>query len=220
MADDFKIALVSDTHLGSTYSQVTSLREFYKQAELAGCESVLHCGDLVDGVKINNSHLRLFGSPEALLGYTSSNYPDNLPTYWITGNHEERITDEFEIDIGKEISYDRRDMRCLGHNEGKVTMHGKTFYLYHGNGTRNPEEQMLTGYNHSTGYVDAVFCGHLHSYHTSRLNSVPVMVVPSFQATPPYMKCRSVIAGVILTLGEDRTTSISILPYSERQNDY
>lgn len=36
-----RIAVVSDTHLGSKYQQLTSLKEFYKYAADKGCEASL-----------------------------------------------------------------------------------------------------------------------------------------------------------------------------------
>jgi predicted phosphodiesterase len=222
LIDDFKIAVVSDTHLGNKYQQLESLEDFYLLAESKGCEVVLHCGDLVDGVQTQPNHLRLFNSPDALVSYTIDNYPEtSLDTLYIGGNHESKVFEEFGIDLSDEISKGRRDMIHLGPEEGLVTLNGLKVFLYHGNGSKLASLHMANAYARSIE-VDptpksAVLCGHLHQYKETRIDGTLVVNVPSFQGTAPYMRAKSVIGGLTILLGEDRTPSLESFLYKELQ---
>jgi predicted phosphodiesterase len=195
---------------------MTALREFYQLAEYSGCDCVLHCGDLVDGIKTQPDHLRAFTSPNALTNYVISEYPDNLTTYWITGNHETRLYHEVEVDIVREIGKERSDIACVGRNEALYTHKNVCFYMYHESGTNSPREHMKIACANSKG-SSIVLCGHLHRYRKSKVEGKPGIMVPSFQSTPPYMKSRSAIGGVLITIGEDRSPVIELVTYDEKE---
>jgi hypothetical protein len=48
-----KVAIVSDTHLGSNSEAITELQHFYEYAEKQGVSAVLHVGDISDGYYTN-----------------------------------------------------------------------------------------------------------------------------------------------------------------------
>jgi len=87
--EEVKIAVVSDTHLGSTYADLEALHHFYKHAEKEGCEIALHSGDIVQGshkiYRGGEYELETFGANNQA-EYVKANYPRNLKTYFITGN--------------------------------------------------------------------------------------------------------------------------------------
>jgi predicted phosphodiesterase len=201
-----------------------ALRAFYQIAEKAGCEVVLHCGDLVDGVKTHQAQLRMFSSPEQLIKYAVEDYPDNLPTYWIAGNHETRMLREFEINLGREISKERSDMHYLGLNEARLNLHDQEIFLFHGDGGISAADLLTSGYNRAldkcTLPIRAVFCGHLHSYKYRQIDNTLALVVPSFQATAPFMKRVSVIGGLVMSLSPDRIATIDVQRFSEKVNDF
>lgn len=67
----YRFGVVSCTHLGSKYQQLTHLYTFYKYCKRKGVDTVLHCGDLIDGEKIYRGmeyelHTRGY-SPETIL---------------------------------------------------------------------------------------------------------------------------------------------------------
>jgi predicted phosphodiesterase len=217
-ADDFKIGVISDTHLGSVFTQMTAIRDFYKLAEVVGCECVLHCGDLVEGVKTRPSHLRLFDNPDILIDYVVKQYPKNLTTYWISGNHDRRLLNDTAVDVSVEVGQRRRDLVYLGNNQATMKLHGLDIYMHHVTGWDNPYQHMYTACSHSVNAA-IVLCGHLHIYANEMINSVPTILVPGMQATPPYMFSRSSIGGIIITLGEDRSPNVELITYSEANED-
>ncbi len=216
--DDFKIGIISDTHLGSVFTQQSAIKDFYELAEVSGCECMLHCGDLVEGVKTRPTHLRIFEYPEMLIKHVAKWYPNNLATYWIGGNHDRRLHSDTGIDIGAEIGKRRSDLIYLGDNQANITLHGVGIHMHHVTGWDDPLQHMRTACNHSYG-ASIVLCGHLHIYNNEIINSTPTILVPGMQATPPYMFERSKIGGVIMTLGEDRSPNVELITYSELAED-
>jgi predicted phosphodiesterase len=224
-ADDFMVAVVSDTHLGSEYADLKSLHKFYDAADEAGCECVLHCGDLVDGVKSpGNNNFKMFAGPEQLLNYTVSEYPSHLPTYFVGGNHEARLNNEFGMDFGRDLHKARPDLHYLGMQEGAVELNRQVFFLYHGDGSIRLDEHMFFAYNLAKSRcirnLKSVLCGHLHRYKHIREEGTLVANVPSFQFNPPYMKQKSYIGGMILYTGEDRYTDVEYIIYNESRTRY
>lgn len=215
--------MVSDTHLGSIYAQVGALYAFYSMAERAGCEAVLHCGDLVDGLKTQQAHLRMYSSPDQLLNYVIEAYPSNLPTYWIAGNHEARMLRDNEINVGFEISRQRSDMHYLGLNESRIRLHDQEMFLFHGDGGISASDLLTLGYNKASSSctipIDAVFCGHLHSYKYRQMDNTLALIIPSFQATAPFMRRVSVLGGVIVSFSSGKQPDIAVTHYSEKAND-
>jgi len=45
-----RLGIVSDTHIGSKFQQITSLKSFYKHADAKGVAAYLHAGDLLEGI--------------------------------------------------------------------------------------------------------------------------------------------------------------------------
>jgi len=87
------VAIVSDTHLGSIYEQAIALHRFYKMPADAGCEFVIHAGDLTDGVQLRKGHeyeCSLTGVDQ-LMQYAVDHYPSDIPTYILAGNHDESL---------------------------------------------------------------------------------------------------------------------------------
>lgn len=83
-----KFGVVSDTHLGSNYCQITFLQWFYKHIAKKGARFVLHAGDVTDGIGIYRSQefeVHKHGFSEQL-EYVCEKYPSDIPTYYITGN--------------------------------------------------------------------------------------------------------------------------------------
>lgn len=208
ISDSIKIAVVSDTHLGSPYAEMHQLHRFYKYAEDIGCQEVLHCGDLIDGIKGRPSHMRMFTSPENLIEYVVTDYPDNLPTYWITGNHESQMMLDIGMDIGAEINNARSDLECIGIGDAELDLYDRHFVLYHGWGGLKTYDHIQAGYSRRTCPPDFVLCGHTHTYMNTYIGKAVALAVPSFQATTPFMRQQSVVGGLIITIG--RSTEVNL----------
>lgn len=87
----FKVGVVSDSHLGNIYQQLTFLKHFYQYCAKQGITDILHAGDLIDGNgKLYRGHIyELFQiGAKNQLKYAVKNYPklEGITTYVIGGN--------------------------------------------------------------------------------------------------------------------------------------
>lgn len=117
-AKTIKFAVVSDTHIGSKYTQYTYLHEFYDLCVKEGVKDVYHAGDLTEGLKMRVGHeYELYEvSADDMRDDVIKNYPqrDGIITHFITGNHDASIYKQVGYDIGQAIANARPDMKYLG----------------------------------------------------------------------------------------------------------
>lgn len=86
----FKLGIISDTHIGSQWQQITLCREAYKIFQEQGVVDVLHGGDITDGTNMRPGHsaeLHVHGN-DPTTEYIVKNYPvvDGITTHLIGGN--------------------------------------------------------------------------------------------------------------------------------------
>ena len=119
-----RFGVVSDTHIGSIYTQMTILRKLYEIFEREGIDTVYHVGDLTEGYNMRRGHeyeVFLHGA-DAQCDYTVENYPrlKNGKTRFIIGNHDLSHMKSGGIDVGRRIAKERKDMEYLGALNAKV----------------------------------------------------------------------------------------------------
>lgn len=128
-----------------------------------------------------------------------------------------------EINLGFEVSKERSDMHYLGLNESRLNLHDQELFLFHGDGGISALDLLSLGYRRAqagcTIPIDAVFCGHLHTYKYCQIDNTLALIVPSFQATTPYMLRPSMIGGVIVSFSSGRQPDIVVTHFSEKAND-
>ena len=88
--DEYKIGIVSDTHLGSTDEALDELHTMYEIFRKVGIKEVLHAGDIVQGQKMFpgwEMETNVFGAVNQVK-HCINNYPkvSGIKTYFITGN--------------------------------------------------------------------------------------------------------------------------------------
>lgn len=113
-----KFGVISDTHIGSKYTQFTHLHDFYDLCEREGVVDVYHAGDLTEGLKMRVGHeYELYEvSADDMRDDVIKNYPHRpgITTHFITGNHDASIYKQVGYDIGQAIANARPDMHYLG----------------------------------------------------------------------------------------------------------
>lgn len=117
-----KFGVVTDVHTGSKYQQYGHLKKFYDLCEKENVPFVYNCGDIIDGVNMRPGHqfeCALVGV-DAQVDYVVNNYPSNIPTKFIIGNHCTSAIKSAGVDIGKIISSRRKDMEYLGALNARV----------------------------------------------------------------------------------------------------
>jgi predicted phosphodiesterase len=121
-----RFGVVSDTHLGSKYQQLTHLNTIYDTFVKEGIDTVYNPGDLTDGLKMRRGHeYEVFiHSADELGDYVIAKYPKRkgITTYYITGNHDHAMIQHLGVDIGIRIAREREDMKYLGQANAKVLL--------------------------------------------------------------------------------------------------
>jgi UDP-2,3-diacylglucosamine pyrophosphatase LpxH len=207
-----KVAIVSDTHLGSNSEAITELLHFYEYAKKQGVSAILHVGDISDGYYTNRptsifeQHAVGFQNQ---LDYITDVYPTipGVKTYFITGNHDWTHTRNGAANIGEVVSnYRSDDLVYLGHNFGQFEINGTVISLIHptdgSSRTWSHKLQDIIDRNETRrGHIMLV--GHYHKQLYMKYKGVHGFLVPSFQHQTSFMEdnnLTSEVGGLILTL--------------------
>jgi predicted phosphodiesterase len=229
-----KFAVVSDTHLGSKYQNITYLKKFYAYAKQTGCQFVLHAGDIVDGngvYKGQEFETFLHGFDETVQ-YAVKNYPNGLPTYFITGNHCLSWFNKGGADIGEAIAKRRPDLIYLGQYGAYVMINKVKVYIMHPLGSpayalSYKIQKLIEGFS-SENKPNVLIVGHYHSSFQALVRNVFCMHPASFQGQSPFLRRLAifpVIGGYIIEMGIDKkgisSFKTEFIPfYQPLQNDY
>lgn len=132
-----RFGVVSDTHLGSKWQQLTHLNTLYDLFEREKIDTVFHPGDITDGCNMRRGmEYEVFAhGVDEQAQYVVDKYPfrKGIVTKFITGNHDHSGVKAAGVDIGRIISSKRADMEYLGMNNAKVMITPKcSVELNHG----------------------------------------------------------------------------------------
>jgi hypothetical protein len=213
-----KIGVVSDTHLGSKWQQLTLLRRFIKFAEEEqGVDFFVHCGDFVDGSTrmhrdaVYNNFVHGF---DAQRDYAVDVYPESkVPTYVIAGNHDYSFINGDGGDIVAAICEKRPELQYLGPIGAYLNVGPISIYLHHpfdgGAKTLSWKLQCWIEQVAPERKPHMVLKGNYHkAVHLPAYRNVEGFLVPSFQSQTPFEKGKSIhstVGGLILTVtyGDD-----------------
>lgn len=197
--DSIKFAIVSDTHLGSKYQQLTHLKSAYRYCAEEGIEHVLNPGDVCagNGRVYRGQMFEVFrhGSDQ-MRDYIIEHYPqeEGVTTHLIAGNHDLSFMSSEGYDICRAVAEAREDISHLGHYGAYLHLGPLVLYLHHGEGgasyARSYKPQQVIG---NIGFGEAkphcVIMGH---WHVSNLlpmyRNVVGISCPSFESQTPYLK--------------------------------
>lgn len=197
--DTYKIGVISDTHIGSRWQQMTHLHSFYKYCAEQNVRDIFHSGDILDGQSVYKGHefeLFLHGA-DAQIDYCANNYPeyDDITTYFICGNHDESHYKKAGIDVGKHLVNRRKDMQYKGFYGAYFNLGGvdKLIYLHHGKGgvayARSYKSQKLIEQFSPDQKPFMLFDGHYHvGNHLPMYRNVYAWQMPCFQSQTPFLK--------------------------------
>lgn len=225
----FRFGVVSDTHLGSIFQQLTHLKSFYRFAKKLGCEYIIHAGDLIDGIStpITHQNDRFLTSIEDVIDYVVGMYPDDLDTYLISGNHDEVFVKMFGRDICQEISELRDDLKYIGSMHAIHVRHGIKTFITHGvcNYSKESKTESKSQVMKMAKFVpDIIINGHTHTWRViprwcdSFLIHAPCMV-GGFDSMKKY-SIHPTIGAMLIDVFDDRTFGIRFINYNEIEDDY
>lgn len=212
----FRFGVVSCTHLGSRYQQLTALRQFYRMCAQRKIDTVFHCGDLVDGTEKMHRGMvyEIFvHGADAQTQYAIDNYPRHrgMTTRIISGNHDQSFLKDAGVNIVKNVCKERDDMVFLGDDMAYVQLGNINIGLMHGRGgvayARSYKGQKIVEQLAPENKPHLLFIGH---YHVPCIipgyRNVELVQMSCFQSQTPYLVGKGLfpfVAGLIVTAQED-----------------
>jgi len=207
----FEIGIVSDSHLGSKYQQLTHLTHFYDLCAKRGIKIILNGGDVTEG---NGKQYRgqiyemfLHGA-DAQVDYVTKGYPksDGITTYMIGGQHDESFWKTDGQDVLGRIAEKRNDIKYLGFYGAYINFGDIKTYLMHGHGgvayARSYKLQKIIEQMAPQRKPHLLFVGHWHvANHLPMYRNVEGFQLGCFQAQTPYMRKKGIYpttAGLIV----------------------
>jgi len=216
----FIIGIISDTHFGSKYAQITNLHRCIEEMYHDGVRQVLFCGDLTAGDKIYRGQIHDVVTPsgpeQAALAIAYLPQHDGLTYYMIGGNHDFAFIKENGYNVVRDVASQRADIIYMGFDLADVPMlpgtdarlwhpMGGVPYAYSYKMQKHVEEmafaelQKVVERQHSPA-VRVLFAGHLHIRVLFDAGPIVCAQVPCFEGQTPYLKRKGktpVIGGFI-----------------------
>jgi len=236
----YRIGLVGDTHFGSQYQQITALYTAYQYFHDMKIKTVLHSGDLTDGIQVYRGQefeLFLHGS-DAQVEYVIANYPklNGIETWFICGNHDESHWRIAGIDIGAHIAKERKDMKYFGMHGATLKIDGVSIYLHHMTGgvsyARSYKAQKIIEQFAPDQKPNIYLGGGMHCQALLPMyRNVLGYQLPCFQSQTPYLKKKGLypeVGAAILNFTVDATKAggiskfvVEFMPYHKHKDkDY
>ena len=236
--DILRFAIMGDTQIGSKYTQLTYLHQFYDLCEREGIRNVYHTGDLTDGIKMRPGHeYELYeNSADEMLDDVIANYPrrKGITTHFITGNHDASLYKHVGFDIGRAVAAARSDMRYLGRDCAVVNLTPKcTLELRHPwDGTAyaiSYKTQKMIEAMESDSKPNILAVGHYHKAEYIFYRNVHCLQTGCFQGQTPFTRGKGIsvhMGGWLATVRVDANGYIqSFAPefvpfYASAKDDY
>lgn len=233
-----KFAIMGDTQLGSKYTQLTYLNDFYDLCQQEGITDVYHTGDMTEGLKMRPGHeYELYTvSADDMRDDVIKNYPyrPGITTHFITGNHDASIYKQVGYDIGQAIARERPDMNYLGRDCAVVNITPNcTLELRHPwDGTAyaiSYKVQKMIEAMESDSKPNILAVGHYHKAEYIFYRNVHCLQTGCFQGQTPFTRGKGIsihMGGWIVTIHVDQFGTIQrIAPefvpfYATIKDDY
>lgn len=218
----FRFGVVSDTHLGSRYQQLTALNQFYTIIKRRRIETVLHAGDITDGEKMYRGHeYEIFAhGADMQRNYAVANYPSRtgVKTLLISGNHDQSFIKTAGYNIAKAIAAERPDIDFIGDDLAFVNFDNIKVALMHGRGgvayARSYKSQKIVEQVASENKPHFLFLGHYHvPNHIPGYRNVETVQMSCFQGQTPYLVAKGLypfVAGLIVEVKPDSAGLASV----------
>lgn len=233
-----RFAIMGDTQMGSKYTQLTYLHDFYDLCEAEGIKTVYHTGDITDGLKMRVGHeYELYAvSADDMRDDVIKNYPkrEGITTYFITGNHDASIYKQVGYDIGQAIANARKDLVYLGRDCAVINLTPNcTLELRHPwDGTAyalSYKIQKIIEGMESDSKPNILAVGHYHKAEYLFYRNVHALQTGCFQGQTPFTRGKGIsvhLGGWLVSVRVDSEGTIkSFAPefvpfYSSIKDDY
>jgi len=203
--DEYIFGLVSDSHFGSQYQQLTHLRSAYALFEQEGIRDIYHAGDSSDGQNVYRGHryeIFIHGA-DAQRDYIIEHYPtyDGCTTHMIGGSHDQDHWKRAGSEILKDVARERPDIKYYGFFGAFIDIGPISAYLMHGSGgvayARSYRMQKIIEQFAPEDKPDLLFLGHYHvPCHLPMYRNVEGFMLPSFQSQTPYLRAKGLFPAI------------------------
>lgn len=196
--EHIRLAVVSDTHGGSHYEQLTALRTFYRHADDLEVDAFVHAGDWTQGA--DKMHLdqpyqvHVHGADQQA-AYVIATYPRSdrpgVKTYGISGNHDDSFLKDGGVNILRRIADARPDIEYVGQTGAYLSLGGLNTYVVHPKGgmpyAKSYRLQKFVEGLPIDRRIHLLLMGHLHSYNVDQEHGVTALLIPCFQSQYGWM---------------------------------
>jgi predicted phosphodiesterase len=179
---------------------LSGLHAFYQEARRAGASMVLHCGDICDGHKMykGQEYEQSAIGWEAQAALFAKEAPDDLPTHFITGNHDESLKKLAGVAPGPDLARRRQDWHMIGSCGGRITLDAGgsrrciVDLMHPGGGSSyalSYRPQKIVEQLEGGTKPDVLFIGHYHKAEwLPTYRNVCVVQTGAFQWQTPFMR--------------------------------
>lgn len=192
-----KMVVISDTHIGSVYSPDVWHETVSNFVNNSDVECVLHCGDLVDGLKIGRAGTQIYELSE--IGFEAqrdkaielmSKY--DKPIYIISGNHDFYFQEFAGANIVKSVCEAVPNMTYVGHDSADIKIDGCTIRLFHGTDGSSYAlsyrlQKIVEGIN-GGHKPNILLAGHVHKMCYIFSRNIHAVSVPCMQKQTKFME--------------------------------
>ena len=199
-----KFIVISDTHIGSVYSPYEWHDVVSDYANKSGAEAVLHCGDLVEGMKIQRIGTQIYELSD--IGYEAqkaramellSKY--KVPMYIISGNHDFYYQEYAGANIIKSLADSLDNLTYIGHDTADIDIDGATVRLFHGGDGSNSYAvsyrlQKLCEAITGGSKPNILIAGHVHKFCYIFERNIHAISAPCMQMQTNFMRGKKLAA--------------------------
>lgn len=236
--DHMRFGLVSDTHGGSKFEQLTALKAFYRHADELEVDAFIHAGDFVQGsdrMHLGMEHEVHAHGSDAQVSYVVGTYPTSergVKTYAISGNHDASFLKDGGSNVVRQIAKGREDIVYLGQDAAYLTIGNLRAYVVHPDGggsyAKSYKPQKMASALPADRDVRLLLLGHYHVYGSFRERKTHTLMLPCFQSQYSWLARKGLhpdIGGIILDLWLDddggiRRLSHELVSFDPLEDDY
>ena len=199
-----RMMVISDTHIGSKFSPYEWHEIASETAREEECDCILHCGDLVEGMKIARAGTQMYELTD--LGFEKQRDRAielmrmyDLPIYIISGNHDNYFREFAGADIVKAVAEKVDGMEYLGYDSADIEIEGAVLRLWHGGDGSNSYAlsyrlQKVIESLPGGKKPDILLAGHVHKFCYIFERNVHGISVPCMQMQTDWMRGRKMAA--------------------------
>lgn len=213
----FQIMLVSDKHIDHIDDCPSYIDYVYNEALKRGVDYVFDLGDILNGPanRIRKPEKTLSGTLEGSLKRLVEIHDFDIPTYFVTGNHDIKFMEIDCCNIGEIISRECHNMFFLNNLFSTVQIGNLRINLSHGSieCQKISQIKLYKEYRFLTANKPHILCqGHFHTFDFAERNDIMLCQVPSLKKSScDGDKIVSNSAGVIFLTVHEKKDYFEIL---------